>query len=85
MSEHKRKLGATGTFSHGRLGSHDEGDLRMSVSHDEHGNVHVNFGKQIAWFALPPKLAIELARLILRHALPGSGGLRSKHKQEGDC
>jgi hypothetical protein len=27
-----------------------------------------NFGKPIAWFAMPPEHAINFARLLLRHA-----------------
>jgi hypothetical protein len=63
-----RKFGPTGKFPHGRLGPHDEGELQMGVTHDSVGNVRFNFGKRIAWFALPPEHAINFARLILRHA-----------------
>jgi hypothetical protein len=62
------KLGATGKFPDGSLGPHDEGALQMGVAHDDHGNVHVNFGKEIRWFALPSDQAIALARLLLLHA-----------------
>lgn len=66
MGEHK--FGATGKFPRGALNPYDEGGLQMGVAHDEHGNVHVNFGKRIMWFALPSDQAIELAKLILHHA-----------------
>lgn len=62
------KLGATGTYPRGSLGLHDEGALQMAISHDDKGNVHVNFGKKIRWFALPPDQAITFAQLILHHA-----------------
>jgi hypothetical protein len=62
------KLGATGKYPHGSLGPHDEGALQMAVAHDRQGNVHVNFGNEVSWFALPPDQAINFARLILRHA-----------------
>lgn len=62
------KLGATGKYPHGSFGPHDEGALQMAVAHDSQGNVHVNFGKDVSWFALPPEQAINLAKLILRHA-----------------
>ena len=62
------KLGATGKFPLGSLGPDDEGELKMGVAHDSDGNVHVNFGKEIRWFALPQDQAIKLAKLILRHA-----------------
>jgi hypothetical protein len=32
------------------------------------GNVRVDFGKPVAWFAFPPELAIEFAMSIIRHA-----------------
>jgi len=62
------KLGATGKYPHGTLGPHDEGALQMAVAHDSTGNVHVNFGKDLSWFAMPPEQAINFAKLILRHA-----------------
>lgn len=62
------QLGATGTFSQGSLGPHDEGDIKMGVAHDSNGLVHMNFGKDISWFAVPPEQAIELGKLLMRHA-----------------
>ena len=62
------KLGATGKYPEGSLGPHDEGALQMAVAHDSKGNVHVNFGKDVSWFSLPAPQAINLAKLILRHA-----------------
>jgi hypothetical protein len=46
------KLGATGKFPRGSLGPEDEGELRMGVAHDIHGDVHISFGKSIMWFAM---------------------------------
>jgi hypothetical protein len=62
------KFGPTGKYPHGKLGPTDEGELQFGVAHDADGNVHVNFGKPVAWFALPQEQAINLARLILGHA-----------------
>lgn len=62
------QFGSTGKFPHGSLGPHDEGELIFGVARDGQGNVHVNFGKDISWFALPPPQAIALARLLLKHA-----------------
>jgi hypothetical protein len=62
------QLGATGTFSQGSLGPHDDGDIKMAVAHDSKGLVHMNFGKDISWFAVPPEQAIELGKLLMRHA-----------------
>lgn len=61
-------IGATGKYPDGALGPHDEGELRFGVARDPHGMVHVNFGKPVKWFAMPPEIAIQLARLLLRHA-----------------
>jgi hypothetical protein len=66
MGEHK--LGVTGKFPLGKLGPDDEGELKMAVAHDNEGNVHVNFGTEVVWFALPCDQAIKLAMLILHHA-----------------
>lgn len=68
MTEKMVKLGATGEFPDGSFGPHDKGALTMGVATDKAGNVHVNFGCKISWFAMPPEQAIDLARLILRHA-----------------
>jgi hypothetical protein len=61
-------LGATRHFPEGMLNPDDEGELRFGVAHDDKGLVHMNFGKPVTWFALHPEQAIELAKLILRHA-----------------
>lgn len=62
------KLGATGAFPQGKLNSSDEGELRMAVSSDGRGLVRVDFGKPVAWFALPANEAKALAALLMRHA-----------------
>lgn len=54
-------------YPEGKLNPHDEGTLMMSV-HTERGNVRVDFGKPVAWFALPPQAACDLAALLIRHA-----------------
>lgn len=62
------KFGATGKFPQGSYGRHDEGELRMGVARDNYGNVRMDFGKPVAWMAFPPEQAIELAKLLLKHA-----------------
>ena len=62
------KFGPTGTFPEGKLGPTDEGALQFGVAHDKQGNVHINFGKKVAWVAMPPEQAIALARVLLKHA-----------------
>ena len=65
----RRKLGATGRYPQGVLNGDDEGELQLGVALDPlDGLVHVNFGKPVAWFALPPELAITFARSLLKHA-----------------
>ena len=61
-------IGATGKYPDGSMGPHDEGELQFGVARDSRGNVHVNFGKDVSWFALPPATAVALARLLLKHA-----------------
>jgi len=66
------KLGATGQFPHGKLNADDEGALNMAIAYDEAANVvRVDFGKPVVWFALPPKNALELASLLVTHAMRG--------------
>lgn len=62
------KFGPTGDFPRGRLGPHDDGGLRIGVATDEHGNVVVNFGTKVSWIAVPPEQAIQLGKLLMRHA-----------------
>jgi hypothetical protein len=65
----KREIGATGAFPQGRLTDDDEGELKMAVGFDKlSGLVRVEFGKPVAWLALPPENAIALARAILKRA-----------------
>lgn len=65
----KRPLGATGTFSQGKLNDDDQGDIKLAVAYDKlDGIVRIEFGKPVAWLGMPPPQAIELAKLLLRHA-----------------
>lgn len=60
-------LGPTGKFPQGKDYSDDEGELQLGIAHDQ-DNVIVNFGTPVAWLALPPSEAIQLAQAILHHA-----------------
>lgn len=64
------KLGATGEYPEGvsaRPG--DEGALAIAISKmDGQGNIHVDFGKPVAWVAMPATHAIQLAKTLLRNA-----------------
>ena len=61
------RLGATGEFPDGKLDETDEGELMMAVGHDDR-LVQVKFGKPVAWFALTPDRALELASALAAHA-----------------
>jgi hypothetical protein len=62
------KIGPTGKFPKGKLNSNDEGELVFGIAND--GKlVHVNFGKPVAWFAIPPDLALKIASNLQKHAL----------------
>lgn len=67
----KLKLGGTGTFPEGKLNASDEGELRMAISSSD-GLVRIDFGKPVAWFAVPANQAKELAALLMRHANGGT-------------
>ena len=62
------KLGATGKYPDGSLGAHDQGAVQMAVARDGKGLVHINFGTDVSWVAMPSGQAINFARLILKHA-----------------
>jgi len=61
------KIGELGSYSEGKLNPTDEGDLQVAI-HDERGNVRIDFGKKVAWVAMPPETAIAFARLIIKRA-----------------
>jgi hypothetical protein len=61
-------LGPTGRFPQGKLNETDEGELTLSIG-TEKGNVRVDFGTPVAWFALPPELALQFASTIVKHAM----------------
>jgi hypothetical protein len=60
------RAGATGEFPFGELDDSDEGELTIGIDADIHGNVRLEFGKPIAWLAMPPAQAASFARLLLR-------------------
>ena len=60
------KLGETGTYPEGKkINEEDEGGLAVAIGNDEKGNVFVNFGKQVAWVALPPDAAIDFGNSLI--------------------
>lgn len=48
-----------------------EGELKFGIGHDDNGNVHIDFLKEIQWLALTPQGAREFASAILLHANRG--------------
>jgi hypothetical protein len=64
----EEKVGPTGKFPDGSFGPHDEGEITIGVTHDEQGNVYIDFGKQVIWMAMPKERAVGLAKLLLYHA-----------------
>lgn len=63
----KLRLCPTGDFPEGKLNRHDEGGLRFAIS-AEKGHVRIDFGKPVAWVALPPDTARKLAESLNRYA-----------------
>jgi hypothetical protein len=65
----KRPIGATGRFPQGVLNDDDQGELKIAVAFDKaDGLVHLDFGKPVAWTAFQPEMAVQLARMLLKHA-----------------
>jgi hypothetical protein len=61
------KLGATGNFPKLMLDEHDEGGLKMAIGRTK-GCVKIVFGTPVAWLALYPQEAKDLAVAIIEHA-----------------
>jgi len=61
-------LGGVGTFSDGKLNEEDEGDVRLALTSSGDGLVRIDFGKPVAWLALPSEQARQLANTLLKHA-----------------
>jgi hypothetical protein len=63
------KLGATGRYPFGHSRPDDEGELRAALAVDRaQGVIRIEFGKPVAWLALPSGYARELARLLVEKA-----------------
>lgn len=58
-------LGATGRFPLGKLTSDDEGELKFALAADPQTKTIIfDFGKPIAWFAMPRSDAEALLQLL---------------------
>lgn len=63
------KMGATGEFPFGRLGRDDQGELTVAMKADHRqGVIRLEFGKPVAWLALPATHARHMAKLLMEHA-----------------
>src|SRR6267142_5374638 len=56
--------GPTGEFPEGKLNERDEGQLKMLISANEK-MIQIDFGKPIAWFAMPKPEALTFAFNVL--------------------
>lgn len=57
------------TWSDGRFGATDDGDLAFAIGpHTEHELVVIDFGKPVTFVAMPPQQAIEMAQALIKHA-----------------
>lgn len=57
------------SWSDGRLGGEDDGDLAFAIGpHPEKELVVIDFGKQVEWIAMPPQQAVELAQALIKQA-----------------
>jgi hypothetical protein len=63
----KEPLGATGRHPDGKLTPTDKGEIRFAVAHKP-DNVIIDFGTQVAWIAMSPDQADELAKTLHKHA-----------------
>jgi hypothetical protein len=61
------KLGATGSYPSGKLNAFDEGALTFSIG-VEKGQVYIDFGTPVVWFALPPDQAEEMGNILIKKA-----------------
>lgn len=60
-------LGPTGKFPEGKLAEHDEGEIKIAVSHHK-GKVVIDFGGPVAFIGFTPDQAVDIADLITKHA-----------------
>lgn len=57
------------TWSDGRLGATDDGDLAFAIGpHPDKELVVIDFGKQVEFIAMPPQQAVEMAQALIKHA-----------------
>jgi len=53
------------SYSHGKISSDDQGDLRIAIAADrEHNIVRIHFGKDINWLGLDVQSAEQFVRVL---------------------
>ena len=58
------------TFSEGRIGAADDGDLAFAIGVDDKSQtVRIDFGKPVEWIAMNPQQAVELAQCLIKQAI----------------
>ena len=63
------KMGATGQYPYGKLHKDDQGELTVAMAVDRsQGVLRMEFGKPVAWLALPAAHARHLAKLLTASA-----------------
>ncbi len=61
--------GATGIFSQDKIEEEDEGDIAVAIASDPVNKlIRFDFGKKVAWLAIPKSAALDLARIIKEKA-----------------
>jgi hypothetical protein len=69
MLKEQREGTAQRKWPQGRLSGLDEGQIAFAIGPDESGkNVVIDFGKQVAWVAMTPEDAVQLAQMLIKHA-----------------
>jgi hypothetical protein len=65
----KREIGPTGTFPDGKISPDDQGGMKVAIGIDSTRRlIRLEFGGPVAWMAIPPEAALELALLLTEKA-----------------
>lgn len=68
-----QSFGPTGRHPAGKIAADDEGEINIGIAFDQTaGLVRIEFGTPVTWLALSPEKAIELAKLLMKHAGAGA-------------
>lgn len=73
-SDNPLGLGATGRFPRGKHRPDDQGELKSAITANPiNHTVFIDFGKPVAWLALPPEDAEALAAALIQSAKKARG------------